>query len=363
MALSASAALRSVNTSHLGAWSDAKMGVEHSGADPSFRTPGAEGGSARVGRARRLVSAAVFAVAVWLVWRQVSAMSLSGFLGALAATPAWAVLLSVAFTAASYACLSGTEWLALRALGHDLSFRRAAAVAVPAYAITNSAGFSPATGAIFRAKLYGRDGLSAGQGAAVSLVAGLAVTLSGLVTAGLVMLLAPAAFGAALRGPAWAPPLVGAALALPGVLWFYAFTPKAPAWLGGGRTSLRRSKRALGLSVGLGDWLFSSAALFILLPGSDLAVFPTFLAAYVAGSLLSAATGVPGGIGVFEAIVLALSAVFAQVHETAAALLLYRCVYSLGPLAIWGGVVLIRTWRRRRSRRTPPAATNRGGRR
>lgn len=108
------------------------------------------------------------------------------------------------------------------------------------------------------------------------------------------MLLAPATFGAAVHGPVWAAGLAGAALALPGALWFYAFTPTAPAWLGGGRVSLPRSKRLLGMLVGLGDWLFSSAALFILLPNPDPAVFPTFLAAYIAGSLLSAATGVPG---------------------------------------------------------------------
>jgi len=298
---------------------------------------------------RGFLSTGFFAAAAWLIWRQLSAMSLSGFLGALSATPPWAVLLSITFTVASYACLSRTEWTALRALGHRLSYREAAKVAIPAYALTNSAGFSPATGTLFRVRLYGRRGLTGAQAAAVALVAGVAVTLSGLAAAGLLMLLDPAAFGAAVRGPAWTAALVGAALTLIGGLWFYAFTPAAPGWLGGGRAVLGWSSRVTALLAGLGDWLFSGAALFILLPTPEPAIFPTFLAAYVAGSLLSAATGVPGGIGVFEAIVLALTSVFTQVHETAAALLLYRCIYSLGPLAIWGGFVLLRTWRRRQS--------------
>jgi uncharacterized membrane protein YbhN (UPF0104 family) len=305
---------------------------------------------------QRLVSAAFFGAAAWLIWRQLSVMSWSAFWDALSATPPWAVLLSVGCTGASYACLSGTEWLALRALGHRLRYRDAAKVAVPAYALTNSAGFSPATGTMFRVQLYARQGFSGPQAAAVAMLAGGAVTVSGVVTAGLLMLLDPSAFGEGVRGPAWAVALLGAGLVTPAALWFYAFTPAAPSWLGGGRTSPpRRSARLIGLFAGLGDWLFSGAALFVLMPGPHLAIFPTFLAAYVAGCLLSAATGVPGGIGVFEAIVLALTAVFTQVHETAAALLLYRGIYSLGPLAIWGVVVLVRgRGRRSQARRGSP---------
>jgi phosphatidylglycerol lysyltransferase len=100
--------------------------------------------------------------------------------------------------------------------------------------------------------------------------------------------------------------------------------------------------RLLGLLAGLGDWLFSSAALFALLPQPQLAGYPTFLAAYVAGTVVGAASGVPGGVGVFEAVVLTLSSVFGQVHESAAALLLYRCIYSLGPLSVFGVIAGIR---------------------
>lgn len=295
------------------------------------------------------VSTLIFIGAAWMVWRQLEEMSLRDFLAALASTAPWAVALSIAFTAASYACLSGTERLALHALGHDLTYRDAARVAVPAYALTNSAGFSPATGTMFRAQLYSRKGLTPAQGATVGVVTGSAVTLSGVVTTGLLMLFDPGAFAVAVRGQAWAAEALGAVLAAAGLLYLYAFTPRAPGWLGGGRGGrLRTSERLWGLAAGVGDWLFSGAALFMLLPNPELAVFATFLAAFVAGCLLSAATGVPGGIGVFEAVVLALTSLFSQVHETAAALLLYRVIYSLGPLSIWGAVILVRTWRRRR---------------
>jgi uncharacterized membrane protein YbhN (UPF0104 family) len=296
---------------------------------------------------RRLLSVVFFAIAAVLIYRQVSTITVSAFLAALAATNPFAIALSIVLTGASYLCLSGTEWLSLQALSHRLSYRQAAMVAIPAYALTNTAGFSPATGTALRLQLYARHGLSAGQSAAVAMLAGSAVSLSGLVAAGLLMVAAPSAFAAALHGRIWAALLVGAALLAPAGLWFWAFTPRAPRWLGGGHPSLPVGRiRLVGLLAGVGDWLFSGAALFALLPHPHLSTYPTYLAVYIAGCLLSAATGVPGGIGVFEAIVLGLSTMFSQVHETAAALLLYRCIYSLGPLSLFGMFTAARrAWR------------------
>jgi len=111
--------------------------------------------------------------------------------------------------------------------------------------------------------------------------------------------------------------------------------------------------RAFALTAGVGDWALSGAALYVLLPNPSLAAFPSFLAVFVLGSLVSAATGVPGGVGVFEAVVIGLSAVMARAHETAAALILYRAIYSLGPLLLTALALL--AWRgiRRLARAQP----------
>jgi uncharacterized membrane protein YbhN (UPF0104 family) len=90
----------------------------------------------------------------------------------------------------------------------------------------------------------------------------------------------------------------------------------------------------LALIAGIADWALSGAALYVLLPHPALTAFPEFLAVFVVGSLVSAATGVPGGVGVFEAVVLGLSALLARANETATALILYRVIYSLGPLVV-----------------------------
>jgi len=307
--------------------------------------------------ARHGLSALFLAGAGYLIWRQVSAISLAAFLAALFSTSPLALASSLLFTACSYACLSITEWLSARALGHAFAFRDAARVAVPAYALTNSAGFSPLTGTALRLQLYRRFGLGARSAAAVAVVAGTAVTLSGLVTLGLCFAADPKTAAEAVHGPRWAPLILSGLLITPAALWFIAFSARAPAWLGGRKPGgLGRRLRALGLAAGLGDWLFSGLALFVLLQAPHAASFPAFLAAFVAGCLLSAATGVPGGVGVFEAIVLSLTALVSQAHETAAALLMYRALYSLLPLMGVGLVKLAGHLKRQpvdRARRRP----------
>lgn len=312
---------------------------------------------------RRALAVAFFALGAWLVWRQLQSLSWPEFRHALVTTAPWKVAAAIILTAASYACLSVTEWMALRALGHPLSYRDALMVAAPAYALTNSAGFSPATGTALRLQLYRPRGLDAKAAAAVALTAGAAVTLSGPVTAGLAMLADPARIAAAAHAPAATAVALGLLLIAPAGLWFFAFTRRAPRWLGGRRRAkLGWRARAAGLAAGVGDWLFSGAALFVLLPSPAPILLPGYLAAYVAGSLLSAASGVPGGLGVFEAIMLTLTTLLSQVRETAPALVLYRGIYSLGPLAIWGTVWLARRARRAPARVTPRPRTSYGGR-
>ena len=299
---------------------------------------------------RLLWSVAFFVGAAYLIYRQIAAMLLSALVHAVATTNPIAVVGSISLTCASYLCLSGSEWLALKALGHRLGYWRAARVAVPAYALTNSAGFSPATGTALRIQLYSPMGLSAFQSTQVAMLAGAAVTISGVVAAGAVIILDPS-IGRALRQSSHVVPLVGGLMIAPVALWFVAFKSGAPAWLGGGKAErLPTRDRVLGLGAGLGDWTFSAAALFLLLPHPDPATFAGYFVAYTAGCILSAATGVPGGIGVFEAIVLSLTSVISKTHETAAALLLYRCIYSLGPLALaaaFGGIRRVAGSRRR----------------
>ena len=303
-------------------------------------------------KARRLlVSLTALAGAAWLIHHLLRNFSWPLFLAALRATPPWAIWSAIALTPASYVCLAVTEWFALQSLGHRLNWHRAGRVAFASYAVSNSLGFSLATGTATRLRLYSPWGLSAAAITAVALLAGAAVSLSGVVTAGLALMARPSPFAEVFHWPRWATEVIGLALIAPGALWFVVLKRGEP---GAPPIAHSAEGRAFALLAGVADWALSGAALYVLLPHPTLAAFPEFLAVFVLGSLVSAATGVPGGVGVFEAVVLGLSALMARANETATALILYRVIYSLGPLALMSSLLGALHLARKRAARGGP---------
>lgn len=273
-----------------------------------------------------LFAAAAFLAALAWLRHELSGSSLSAVAAAATATAPSALALAGLATLASYACLVVSEWWALRVIGRALSLRRIGVVTVVSYALSNALGFSVATGGAARLRFYHAWGLTTAQAAAVTVLAGLAVTVSGLVGAGAALLFAPG-----LSAPYLA---LAVLLLTPSGLWFVR--PPSRVWFLPGVELSRPSYRQglLALGGGVLDWVFSGLALFVLLPGATAADFPAFLAIFVLGSVVSALSGVPGGIGVFDVVVLALSRQVFVVHETAAALIIYRLIYAIGPLLL-----------------------------
>ncbi|MBY0565160.1 MAG: magnesium-translocating P-type ATPase [Hyphomonadaceae bacterium] len=281
----------------------------------------------------------LFAAAIWLIAHQLSASSLAQIGAALAATPLWAITAAIVATALSYACLAASDWWALTLIGKRVALKRIVSTAIAAYATSNALGFSLASGGAVRWRNYGADGLTRGEVAAVTLLAGLAVTLSGAVAAGAALALTPGL-------PLW---MLGFAILLtaPSYLWFARISGRAPL-IGGLRLNTpSMPKRGAAWLGAVLDWVFSGFALFVLLPTPAAEHFAPFLAVFVLGSLVSAASGVPGGIGIFESVVLFLSHHFALIEETAAALLLYRLIYAIGPFSIVALVMTAQTLRKK----------------
>ncbi|MDQ6690437.1 MAG: hypothetical protein M3Z18_08000 [Gemmatimonadota bacterium] len=270
--------------------------------------------------------------------------------------------LGLAFTIASFLTLGLFELLALRYVGKRaeriVPRRTAFATAFVAHAYSQSVGLAILTGAAVRIRSYSRYGLNALDVTRLSVFVTVTATLGLLATGSLAFLTTPGRvrfFNAALS---LAP--FGILLLLPVVAYCLWGTFGRSDFLGRGRWRIRRPSLGLALKqIGVSslDWVFAGAVLFLLLPRTLHISFSAFLGVYLIAQTAAVISHVPGGVGVFEAIVLALLAGSAEGRAAppglsasmVASLLVYRTVYYLLPLcgaiALSGIAELIRTRR------------------
>jgi phosphatidylglycerol lysyltransferase len=104
---------------------------------------------------------------------------------------------------------------------------------------------------------------------------------------------------------------------------------------------------SLQLLVSSLDWVLAGSVLFVLLPPSELP-FLTFLGSFLVAILLGMVSHVPGGIGVFEGLMVLLLAPYVRSAELLPALVVYRAVYYVLPFAIaLVALVVDEAWQRR----------------
>jgi phosphatidylglycerol lysyltransferase len=217
------------------------------------------------------------------------------------------------------------EWCALRLAGHPQPPWVTAQRSFVANSLSALLGFGLASGTAVRVRAYAAAKLPATEVAELVVLCTAATDLSGVVTLGLSALAALRPISAALSMSIWATALGAGVLVASAALWFVLFRH-------GRHGGPHDADRAAALCAGVGDWVFSGAALFVL-TSVPLSGFPAFLAVFCLGSLLGALAGVPGGVGVLEATVLGAH-VGSLAHTTVAALILYRVIYFLGPAGL-----------------------------
>ena len=276
------------------------------------------------------------AVALWLVRDQLQQISLGALLAALRATPPLAIALSALFTCLSFACLAVVEAQALKIIGRPQPAWRVAIASFASNAVSIVMGFGVVSGAAVRLRTYAFARMKPSEIGRLVVLMQAATVLSGVVALGMSLLRwLPRALAASPDG--WLILGRDVALLAPAALWFVLF--RAPPG-GGQRPSRTFLDRLIALAAGLGDWVFSGAALFVLswfvLSPRDVGAFSGFMSVFCLGSLIGSVSGVPGGLGILEAVMLGLQTRRHHVHETAAALILYRAIYFLGPLVVTG---------------------------
>ncbi|MGE0857737.1 MAG: bifunctional lysylphosphatidylglycerol flippase/synthetase MprF [Gammaproteobacteria bacterium] len=251
------------------------------------------------------------------------------------AMPVARLALAAAATATSYVALAGYDGIALRYAGARLRAATVLHAAFIAFAFSNTVGLGVLTGGAVRLRLYGAAGVEATRVARAVGFSAVAFAL-GVGTFGALGLVWGAGdFAALLHLPAGAVRALGVLVLGAVAALLVISAPPLRARLGAQWQRLLPARGLLLAQLGVSalDLAAAAAALWCLLPAGAVAL-PSFLAFYAVAVALGAASHVPGGLGVFEAVILLACAGRAPTEQVAGALLLYRVVYHLLPLAL-----------------------------
>lgn len=269
---------------------------------------------------------------------------------ALAALQSWQVASALGLTIASYLLLTCYDFLALRIIGKPLPWRTAALASFTSYTFSHNLGFALLTGGSARYRVYRASGLEMPD--IVNVIATASMTFwSGVIVMAAVALVAhPAALaiGSAVISPDLQRYAGVAVLGAVAWLVFWLGRQGRQLRLRGWSLPLPSAGQALGqIGVAALDLAASSSALFVLVPGVHGAMLGMFLLSFVLAILVAQLTHVPGGIGVFEAVLIAAMPTIGK-PGLLAALFIYRAIYYLLPLLLAAVLLIVherRHWR------------------
>ena len=257
---------------------------------------------------------------------------------------------ALGFTVLSYVMLTLYDVVALRIIGQPLPWRTAALASFTSYTLSHNLGLSLLTGGSARYRVYTAAGL---DGPDVARVIGIAsatfwVGIAAVAGVALIVQTSPIAFGVVTLTTTLAQAIGASTLVALVALVVMCGRRRAPIRLWRFSVPLPTSRQALAqIGVAMLDTAAAAAALYVLVPGATPASFPAFVLAYALGILAAVVTHVPGGVGVFEAVVLAV--VPGDRVAIFAALIAYRLIYYLLPLALAATLLAWREGVRHRS--------------
>jgi uncharacterized membrane protein YbhN (UPF0104 family) len=288
-----------------------------------------------------LLSLTLFSLSIWAITNELHRHKPEEIFTDIAEIPHRIILLAILLTVVNYVFLTGYDTLAIRFIKHPLPYKKTALAAVISYAISNSVGLALLSGSAIRYRLYTAWRLPPGKIAQIITFCNLSFWIGLFAVGGLIFVIEP--------------------LSVPGILHlpFETVRPLGFIFLGIIVAYLtlssisRRSIKIKGwvlphlpLNLSLAqivvtscDWTLAAGVLYIMLPAYSGLSFLVFLGSYLLAQIAGIVSNVPGGLGVFETVLILLLSPPVASDRLLVALLVYRIIYYLFPLCVGVGLL------------------------
>lgn len=280
-----------------------------------------------------LIGLALFLLALLILNRALGENSYQDILRYIADFPPARISGAIALTALSYFILTLYDHLALRYLQKNIGKIRVSLASFISYCFSRNLGFALLTGGSIRYRFYSAWGLSAEEIARLITFAATTFLVGFLAIGGSILLVSPATLPETSMTAWVGQPLGVLALLLLGAYLLLVTIRQRPFRLLRWELSLPTPSQSLTqLLVGSIDWVVKAGGLYYLLSGIIPISLIAFLEVYLIAQIVAALSHVPGGLGVFESVVVLLIPDLVA-SDLLAILLVHRGIYYMLPFA------------------------------
>ncbi len=299
----------------------------------------------------------IFLCAAWLLYEELKNVRFADVYNALLGIPFSGLIIAALLTVVNYLILVGYDWFAVRWVGEkNLPLKKIALASFTGYTFSYNFG-STLFGTSVRYRLYSAWGVSLVKIVELLIILGLTFWFGVFTLAGIVFIAAPFSIPVHIDLPhqfekiEWILRWIFAHMQWAGVMLLLisvgyvllSAIHRKPFKLFRWHIPLPPLKLTLyQIVIACGDLLVAAAVFYSLLPpieGGYIKVLGVFMLAFVVGVL----SHVPGGYGVFEALIL-LFLPEAQKTSVIAGVLAFRLIYNWVPLLIASVMLVCNEW-------------------
>lgn len=278
----------------------------------------------------------IAAITVVVLERFLGQLSLDEVLSAVENIRRQDILIALLLTAVSFAAVATYDVIAVETIAPGRIPRfLSASVGAAGYAISNTLGFSLLTGGMLRYRIYAGEGIALSDIGRIIGTSWISIWFAFAVLIGFGLILDPSHAPYLDRLDPRIDVAIGIALiSLLALLVVWLSRGDRSVMLGSFSIRLPSSRGALlQIAAGLVDVCAAAGTLYVLMPDSVTASPAVFALIYVVAIIIGIVSHAPGGLGAFEAAMIAGLGIGAD-PASLAALLAYRVIYTLLPFVI-----------------------------
>lgn len=275
----------------------------------------------------------VLVISAILLRKELRSLNYREISAAVTSVPWRSIALAIAGTALCYVVLPLYDVLGLRYARHPLPLGKSYLTSFLAYAFSQSLGFAAVTGGAVRVRFWSTEGLTTPEIARAAAFSALGFWIGVFTVSGVALAFVPLHIASLASFPPGALRPLGVLLLTVVIAYVVAAAVrKKPIVIRGWELPMPGARLASAqLAVALVDWTLAAWVAWILLPNVPGLTFPMFVGFFVLAQATGVLSHVPGGIGVFDTLMVLLLGPWLPANHVLASLVVYRVVYYLLP--------------------------------